>query len=69
MVITVQISRPNIFKPIGAAAKLLERPVCAREVVGSIPDQVRPKTLTMVYAALLFALSIDQAELVGPVSV
>ena len=69
MVKTVQISRPITFKPTGAVAMLLERPVCVREVVGSIPGRVIPKTLKMVLAALSFVLSIEKAELVGPVSV
>ena len=69
MVKTVQISRPITFKPTGAVAKLLERPVCVREVVGSIPGRVIPKTSKMVLAALSFALSIEKEELVGPVSV
>ena len=67
MVKTVQISRPNIFEPTGAVAQLLERPVCVREVVGSIPGRVLPKTLKMVLADLSFALSIEKAKLVGPV--
>ena len=66
---TVQISRPIIFKPTGAVAQLLERPVCVQEVKGSIPGRVIPKTFKMVLAALLFPLSIEKAELVGPVSV
>ena len=65
----VQISRPITFEPTGAVVQLLERPVCVREVVGSIPGRVIPKTLKMVLAALSFALSIEKAELVGPVSV
>ena len=60
---------PNIFEPTGAVAQLLERPVCVREVVGSIPGRVIPKPLEMVLAALSFALNIEKAELVGPVSV
>ena len=41
------------------------------EVVGSIPGRVIPTTLKMVrvLAALSFALSIEKAELVGPLSV
>ena len=58
MVKTVQISKPNTFEPTGAVAKLLERPVCVREVVGPIPGRFMPKTLKMVLAALSFALSI-----------
>ena len=69
MVKTVQISRPNIFEPTGTVAKLLERPACVREVVGSVPGRVMPKTFKMVLAALSFALSIEKVELVGPVSV
>ena len=65
----VQISRPITFEPTGAVAKLLERPVCVREVVGSIPSRVIPKTFKMVLTALSFALSIEKSELVGPVSV
>ena len=68
MVKPVQISRPITFEPTGAVAQLLKRPVCVREVVGSIPGQVIPKTLKTVLAALSFALSIEKAELVGPVS-
>ena len=59
MVKTVHISRPNIFEPTGAVAQLLEHLVCIREVVGSIPGRVIPKTLKMVLAALSFALSIE----------
>ena len=66
---TVQISRPITFEPTGAVAQLLERPVCVREVVCSIPGQIIPKTFKMVLAALSFALSIEKAELVGRVSV
>ena len=69
MVKTVQISRPITFKPTGAVAQLLERPACVREVVGAIPGRVIPKTLKMVLTALSFVLSIEKAELVGPVSV
>ena len=69
MVKTVQNSRPITFEPTGAVAQLLERPVCVREVVGSIPGRVIPKTLKIILAALSFALSIEKAELVGPVSV
>ena len=68
MVNTVHISRPIIFEPTGAVAQLLERPVCVREVVGSIPGRVIPKTFKMVLAALFFALSIEKAEQVGPMS-
>ena len=68
MVKTVQISRPITFKPTGAVAQLLERPVCVREVA-AIPGRVIPKTFKMILAALSFALGIEKAELVGPVSV
>ena len=69
MVKTVQISRPNIFRPTDTVAQLLERPVSVRDVVGSIPGRVIPKTLKMIFAALSFALSIEKPERVGPVSV
>ena len=69
MVKTVQISRPINFEPSGAVAQLLERPVYVRKVVGLIPGRVLPKTFKMVLAALSFALGIEKAELVGPVSV
>ena len=68
MVKNVQISRPITLEPTLAIAQLLGRPVCVREVMGSIPGRVIPTTLKMV-AALSFALSIEKAELVGPVSV
>ena len=68
MVKTVQIRRPITFERTSAVAQLLERPICVREVVGSIPGRVIPKTLKMVLVALSFALSI-KAELVGPISV
>ena len=66
---TVQISRPVTFELTGAVVQLLERPVCVREVMGSIPGRVIPKTFKMVLAALSFVLSIEKAELVGPMSV
>ena len=66
---TVQISRPITFESTGAVAQLLEHPACIREVVGSIPNRVIPKTFKIVLAVLLFALGIEKAELVGPVSV
>ena len=68
MVKTVLISRPITFKPTGTVAQLQERPACVREVVGSIPGRVIPKTFKIVLAALSFALGIEKAELVGPVS-
>ena len=43
-----QINRPITFEPTGAVAQLLERPVCIREVMGSIPGRVIQKTLKMV---------------------
>ena len=51
---TFQISRPIAFEPSGAVAQLLECPVCVRDIVGSIPGRVIPKTLKMVL--LLFRL-------------
>ena len=69
MVKTVQISRPITFEPSGAVVQLLERPACVWEVVGSISGRVIPNTYKMVLAALSFALDIEKAELVGPVSV
>ena len=36
----------------GTVAQLVERPLCDREVAGSIPGLVIPKTLKMVLAAL-----------------
>ena len=50
------------FEPTGAVAQLLERPVCGRDVVGSILGRVIPKTFKMVLAALSFALGIEKAE-------
>ena len=71
MVKTVQISRPITFEPSGAVANgfyhtrtvctILKRPVCVREVVGSITGRVIPKTFKMLLAALSFALSIEKA--------
>ena len=60
MVKTVEISMPITFKPTGAVAQLLERPLCFREVVDSISGRVIPKTLKMVLVALSFALSIER---------
>ena len=34
------------------ARSMVERPLCDREVVGSIPGRVIPKTLEMILAAL-----------------
>ena len=65
----VQISEPITFEPTCAVAQLLERPVCIREAVGSIPGREIPKTLKLVLAALSFAFSIEKEELVGSVSV
>ena len=59
----------DYFRTTSAVAQLLERPACVREVVGSIPGRVVPKTFKMILAALSFALGIEKAELVGPVSV
>ena len=69
MVKTIQIIRPITFEPTGAVAQLLERPVCVREVVGSISGRIIRKILKMALAALSFALSIEKSELIGPVSV
>ena len=45
-------------------AQLVERPLCDREVAGSIPSRVIPKTLKMVLAVMFFrlALSIKKVE-------
>ena len=69
MVKTFQITRSIIFESTGAVARLLERPACVREVVGSISGRVIPKTFKMVLAALSFALGTEKTELVGPVLV
>ena len=53
----------------GAVAQLLEHPVCVREVVGSIPGRVIPKTFKIALAALSFAFSTEKEEIVSPVSV
>ena len=44
-------------------AQLVEHPLCDWEVMGSIPGRVIPKTLKMVVAALLLALSSKKVEL------
>ena len=36
----------------GTSGSVVERPLCDREVAGSIPGRVIPKTLKMVLAAL-----------------
>ena len=36
----------------GKTGSVVERPLCDREVAGSIPGRVIPKTLKMVLAAL-----------------
>ena len=46
MVKNIHISRLKIFESTDAVTQLLERPVCVREVVGSIPGRVISKTLT-----------------------
>ena len=53
------------------SGSVIERPLCDREVVGSIPGRVIPKTLKKILAALSLALSIKkvQLELVSSVSV
>ena len=45
------------------SGSVVERPLCDREVAGSIPGRVIPKTLKMVLAALCLALSIKKVEL------
>ena len=37
---------------VNASGSVVERPLCDREVAGSIPDRVIPKTFKMVLAAL-----------------
>ena len=44
-------------------AQLVERPLCDREVAGSIPGRVMPKILKMVLEIFHLALSIKKAEL------
>ena len=39
-------------KPDRHSGSVVERPLCDREVAGSIPGRVIPKTLKMVLAAL-----------------
>ena len=65
---TSEISRSITFEPTGTVAQLLERMFCW-EVVGSFPGRIKPNTLQMVVAALSLALSIEKAEMGGPVSV
>ena len=56
----VLIVAPVTFAPAGAmmpsadrhSGSVVERPLCDREVAGSIPGRVIPKTLKMVLAAL-----------------
>ena len=40
----------TVYKSVSGS--VVERPLCDREVVGSIPGRVIPKTLKMVLAAL-----------------
>ena len=50
------MSNPDFLgkkKKKGTVAQLVERLLCDRVVVGSIPSRVIPKTLKMVLAALL----------------
>ena len=42
---TVRNQGPITFEPNGALAKLLQRPLCVREIVGSIVGRVIQKTL------------------------
>ena len=69
MVKPSEIRRSIIHEFTDAVAKLLERPPCIPEVVCSIRCQVILKNLNMISPQLLFrlAISIEQAELVGPV--
>ena len=48
------LSSVNLFKPLlnRRSGSVVERPLCDREVAGSIPGRVIPKTLKMVLAAL-----------------
>ena len=49
--IKTNIERKSSF-PYQHSGSVVERPLCDREVAGSIPGQVIPKTLKMVLAAL-----------------
>ena len=40
------------YTPTGTVAQLVERPLCDREVAGSMPGRFIPKILKMVLAAL-----------------
>ena len=42
----------SLFPPDRHSGSVVERPLCDREVAGSIPGRVIPKTLKMVLAAL-----------------
>ena len=42
----------NFLKKDRHSGSVVERPLCDREVAGSIPGRVIPKTLKMVLAAL-----------------
>ena len=42
----------HCFTKTGTVAQLIERPPCDREVPGSIPVRVKPKTLKMVLVTL-----------------
>ena len=44
-----ELTRPSLT---GTVAQLVELPLCDREVAGSIPGRVIPKTLKTVLAAL-----------------
>ena len=45
------------------SGSVVERPLCDREVAGSIPGRVIPKTLKMVLLLFRLALSIKKVEL------
>ena len=46
------LQRPIIIACDRHSGSVVERPLCDREVAGSIPGRVIPKTLKMVLAAL-----------------
>ena len=51
-VVVVQIFNATRHKENRHSGSVVERPLCDREVAGSIPGRVIPKTLKMVLAAL-----------------
>ena len=46
----------------GTVAQLVECLLCDREVAGSIPGRVMPKTFKMILAALLLGAHIKKVE-------